>query len=352
MFFGSVEKPPRLSEFELEVPERLVAKDPLKKRDACKLMVLNRAEQTIEHRQFKDVVDYFNKGDVLVMNNTRVYPARLYANKDKSEARVEVFLLRELADDLWEAMVKPARKVRIGNKLWFSKKISCDVIDNTVSGGRVLRFESDAESLYPFIEKVGHSPLPPYIDRESTPSDKTYYQTVYASERGSVAAPTAGIHFSKAMLNKMEKKGVKLAYVTLHIGLGTFRPIMVEDLTRHQMDSEYFHVPPETAEIINKAKSKKKSVGVVGTSTVRTLETVVVSGFQITSRKGWTDKFIYPPYDFKMCDKFITNLHQPKSTLMMLTAAFAKKDFILKAYKEAIKKKYRFYSYGDSMIII
>ncbi|SVA03867.1 uncharacterized protein METZ01_LOCUS56721 [marine metagenome] len=352
MFFGSVEKPPRLSEFELEVPERLVAKDPLKKRDECKLMVLNRAEQTIEHRQFKDVVDYFNKGDVLVMNNTRVYPARLYANKDKSEARVEVFLLRELADDLWEAMVKPARKVRIGNKLWFSKKISCDVIDNTVSGGRVLRFESDAESLYPFIEKVGHSPLPPYIDRESTPSDKTYYQTVYASERGSVAAPTAGIHFSKAMLNKMEKKGVKLAYVTLHIGLGTFRPIMVEDLTRHQMDSEYFHVPPETAEIINKAKSKKKSVGVVGTSTVRTLETVVVSGFQITSRKGWTDKFIYPPYDFKMCDKFITNLHQPKSTLMMLTAAFAKKDFILKAYKEAIKKKYRFYSYGDSMIII
>ena len=352
MFFGSVEKPPRLSEFELEVPERLVAKDPLKKRDQCKLMVLNRAEQTIEHRQFKDVVDYFNKGDVLVMNNTRVYPARLYANKDKSEARVEVFLLRELADDLWEAMVKPARKVRIGNKLWFSKKISCDVIDNTVSGGRVLRFESDAESLYPFIEKVGHSPLPPYIDRESTPSDKTYYQTVYASERGSVAAPTAGIHFSKAMLTKMEKKGVKLAYVTLHIGLGTFRPIMVEDLTRHQMDSEYFHVPPETAEIINKAKSKKKSVGVVGTSTVRTLETVVVSGFQITSRKGWTDKFIYPPYDFKMCDKFITNLHQPKSTLMMLTAAFAKKDFILKAYKEAIKKKYRFYSYGDSMIII
>ena len=352
MFFGSVEKPPRLSEFELEVPERLVAKDPLTKRDQCNLMVLNRQEQTIEHRKFKDVIDYFEKGDVMVMNNTRVYPARLYATKDKSEARVEVFLLRELADDLWEAMVKPARKVRIGNKLWFGKKISCDVIDNTVSGGRVLRFEYDAESLYPFIEKAGHSPLPPYIDRESTPSDKVYYQTVYASERGSVAAPTAGIHFSKVMLNKFENKGVKLAYVTLHIGLGTFRPIMVEDLTRHQMDSEYFFVPQKTAEIINRARSHKKSVGVVGTSTVRTLETVVVSGFQITSRKGWTDKFIYPPYDFKMCDKFITNLHQPKSTLMMLTAAFAKKDFILKAYKEAIKKKYRFYSYGDAMIII
>ena len=352
MFFGSVEKPPRLSEFELEIPEKLIAQHPLKKRDECNLMVLNRQEQTIEHRKFKDLLDYFNKGDVMVMNNTRVYPARLYATKDKSDARVEVFLLRELADDLWEAMVKPARKVRIGNKLWFSKKISCDVIDNTVSGGRVLRFESDAESLYPFIDKTGYSPLPPYIERESTPADKIYYQTVYAAERGSVAAPTAGIHFPQAMLNQFEKKGVQLAYVTLHIGLGTFRPIMVEDLTRHQMDSEYFHVPKETAEIINKARAHKKSIGVIGTSTIRTLETVVVSGFQITSRNGWTDKFIYPPYDFKMCDKFITNFHQPKSTLMMLTAAFAKKGFILKAYEEAIKKKYRFYSYGDSMIII
>ena len=352
MFFGSVEKPPRLSEFELEVPERLIAKDPLTKRDQCNLMVLNRQEQTIEHRKFNDVIDYFEKGDVMVMNNTRVYPARLYATKDKSEAKVEVFLLRELADDLWEAMVKPARKVRIGNKLWFGKKISCDVIDNTVSGGRVLRFEYDAESLYPFIEKVGHSPLPPYIDRESTPSDKVYYQTVYASERGSVAAPTAGIHFSKAMLNQFEKKGVKLAYVTLHIGLGTFRPIMVEDLTRHQMDSEYFFVPKETAEIINRARAHKKSVGVVGTSTVRTLETVVVSGFQITSRKGWTDKFIYPPYDFKMTDGLITNFHMPKSTLLMLVSAFGDREFVLDAYKLAIKKQYRFLSYGDSMLII
>jgi S-adenosylmethionine:tRNA ribosyltransferase-isomerase len=352
MFFGSVEKPPRLSEFDLEIPQKLIAQDPLKKRDQCKLIVLNRKKQTVEHRKFTNIVDYFDKGDVLIMNNTRVYPARLYANKDKSESQVEVFLLRELADDLWEAMVKPARKVRIGNKLWFSKDISCDVIDNTVSGGRVLRFEYDQESLYPFIEKVGHSPLPPYIDRKSTSSDKTYYQTVYASERGSVAAPTAGIHFSNPLLKKIEKKGVKIAFVTLHIGLGTFRPIMVEDLTRHQMDSEYFQVPQETADIINKARNHKKSIGVVGTSTVRTLETVVVSGFQITARKGWTDKFIYPPYEFKMCDKFITNLHQPQSTLMMLTAAFAKKDFIMHAYEEAIKKKYRFHSYGDAMIII
>ena len=352
MFFGSIEKPPRLSEFELNVPEKLIAQVPLKKRDQCRLMVLNRKEQTIEHRKFSNIIDYFSKGDVMVMNNTRVYPARLYAHKDKSASKVEVFLLRELADDLWEAMVKPARKVRIGNKLWFSKEISCDVIDNTISGGRVLRFEYDQESLYPFIEKAGHSPLPPYITRESTSADKTFYQTVYASERGSVAAPTAGIHFSNALLRRMEKKGVMMAYITLHIGLGTFRPIMVEDLTRHQMDSEYFHVPSETADIINKAKAHKKSVGVVGTSTVRTLETVVVSGFQITSRKGWTDKFIYPPYDFKMCDKLLTNFHQPKSTLMMLTAAFGKKDFVLKAYKKAIKEKYRFHSYGDAMIII
>ena len=352
MFFGSVEKPPRLSEFELKIPEKLIAQEPLTKRDQCKLMVLNRKEQTIEHRKFSDIIDYFDKGDVIVKNNTRVYPARLYANKDKSQSQVEVFLLRELADDLWEAMVKPARKVRIGNKLWFSKEISCDVIDNTVSGGRVLRFEFDQASLYPFIEKVGHSPLPPYIQRKSTPSDKTYYQTVYASERGSVAAPTAGIHFSNALIKRMEKKGIKFAYLTLHIGLGTFRPIMVEDLTRHQMDSEYFHVPRDTADVINKAKTLKKSVGVVGTSTVRTLETVVVSGFQITARKGWTDKFIYPPYDFKMCDKLITNLPQPQSTLMMLVSAFGKKDFVLKAYKEAIKNKYRFHSYGDSMLIV
>jgi S-adenosylmethionine:tRNA ribosyltransferase-isomerase len=315
-------------------------------------MVLNRKEKTIDHRQFSDIADYLTKGDVLVMNNTRVYPARLYAYKDKSEAKVEVFLLRELSGDLWEAMVKPARKVRIGNKLIFGDGVECDVIDNTVSGGRVLRFEYSVPDLHEFIEKVGHSPLPPYIDREPIPSDKKNYQTVYAVERGSVAAPTAGTHFSKALLNKIEKKGVKLAYVTLHIGLGTFRPIMVEDLTRHQMDSEYFNIPTETAEIINNAKRKKRRIVCVGTSTIRTLETVVTSGFKVTPRKGWTDKFVYPPYDFKMCDSIITNFHQPQSTLMMLVAAFAKKDFALKAYKEAIKKKYRFYSYGDAMIII
>ena len=352
MFFGTVERPPRLSEFDLEVPEKLIAQHPSKKREECKLMVLNKEDGKIEHKTFKNIIDYFNKGDVLVVNNTKVFPARLHASKDKSDAKVEVFLLRELENDLWEAMVRPARKVRIGNKLIFNKDISCDVIDNTVSGGRVLRFEYKSENLYPFIDKYGQSPLPPYINRDPIPSDKNNYQTVYATERGSVAAPTAGIHFSKALLNKIQKKGVNIAYITLHIGLGTFRPILVEDLTRHHMDSEYYDVPHETADLINKAKKKKKKIWVVGTSSARALETVVVSGFQITGKRGWTDKFIFPPYKFKMCDRLITNFHMPKSTLMMMVSAFSSKDDILKAYKEAIKKKYRFYSYGDSMLIL
>ena len=352
MLFSSVEKPPRLSEFEMEVPEERIAQNPEKKRDNCKLMVLDPKEKTIQHKKFYDIADYMKKDDVLVMNNTMVYPARIYAWKEKSESKVEVFLLRELENDLWEAMVKPARKVRIGNKLIFGEGIACDVIDNTISGGRVLRFEYDVPSIYPFIDKNGLSPLPPYIKRESTEKDKEMYQTVYASERGSVAAPTAGLHMTDELLKKLEKKGVKLVYVTLHIGLGTFRPIMVEDLTRHQMDSEYYSISEEAASIINKAKSKKKKIFAIGTSTVRTLETVTVSGFEITGTRGWTDKFIYPPYKFKMVNSIITNFHQPKSTLMMMVAAFTSKDFILEAYQEAIKKKYNFYSYGDAMIVL
>jgi len=352
MFFGTVEKPPRLSEFDLEIPEELIADNPSKQRDNAKLMVLNRKDMTIEHKKFKDIVDYFKKGEVLVLNNTKVYPARLFAKKDKSDAKVEVFLLRELANNLWEAMVKPARKVRIGNKLILSDDITCDVIDNTVSGGRVLRFDYDQQALYSFIDKNGFCPLPPYIHRDPVDSDKARYQTVYASERGSVAAPTAGMHFTKPLLKKIEAKGVHIANITLHIGLGTFKPILVEDLTRHNMDSEYYSVPPETATIINKAKDKRKKITVVGTSAIRTLETVVVSGFQITAKQGWTDKFIYPPYEFKMADKLITNFHQPQSTLMMLVSAFANKDFVRQAYEEAIKKKYSFYSYGDAMLII
>ena len=352
MFFGTVERPPRLSEFEFEIPDKLIAQHPSKNRDECKLMIVYKDTGEIQHKKFKDIHSFFNKGDVLVLNNTQVFSARLFANKDKSDAKVEVFLLRELENDLWEAMVKPARKVRIGNKLIFNKHISCDVIDNTVSGGRVLRFEYNDHNLYSFIDKNGFSPLPPYIKRDPTPSDKKNYQTVYASRRGSVAAPTAGLHFSKSLLIKLKKKGVKIAYITLHIGLGTFRPILVEDLTRHHMDSESYEVPIETAEMINEAKEKKKKIWTVGTSTVRTLETVVVSGFQITPKQGWTDKFIYPPYKFKMSDRLITNFHTPKSSLMLLVAAFSNKDLVLKAYQEAIKKKYKFYSYGDAMLLL
>jgi len=352
MLIGSPEKPPRLSEFELEIPEKLIAQFPAEKRDECKLMVLDRSDLSIKHRQFKDVVEYFRKGDVLAVNNTKVYPARLFARKDNNDSIVEVFLLRELQKDLWEAMVKPARKVRIGNKLHFGEDITCDVIDNTISGGRVVRFEYSLDSIYPFIEKEGLSPLPPYIKRDPVPDDKMNYQTVYALERGSVAAPTAGLHFTKELLDSIRAKGVKVVEVTLHIGLGTFRPIMVEDLTRHNMDSEYFHISYEAADTINAARKKKRSVMAVGTSTVRAMETVAVSRTQITAKKAWTDKFIFPPYDFKMVDKLVTNFHQPKSTLMMMVAAFGKKDFVLEAYQEAIRKKYRFYSYGDAMLII
>jgi S-adenosylmethionine:tRNA ribosyltransferase-isomerase len=352
MLIGSPEKPPRLSEFEMEVPEELIAQYPADKRDECRLMVLDRSDESIHHRKFKDIVDYYKKGDVLVVNNTKVYPARLFARKDNNDSEVEVFLLRELQKDLWEAMVKPARKVRIGNKLHFGDGITCDVIDNTISGGRVVRFEYSVDSLYPFIDKEGLSPLPPYIKRDPLPEDKENYQTVFASERGSVAAPTAGIHFTKELVKEIKGIGVKVVEITLHIGLGTFRPIMVEDLTRHNMDSESFHISRETAEIINNARRKKKKIMAVGTSTVRALETVAVSKLQLTPKRAWTDKFIFPPYDFKMVDKLVTNFHQPKSTLMMLVAAFANKDFILRAYKEAIDEGYRFYSYGDAMLII
>ena len=352
MLFSSVEKPPRLSEFEMEIPEKRVAQHPSKIRESCKMMVLNPKDKSIQHKKFKDIGEFMEKGDVLVMNNTMVYPARIYAWKEKSESKVEVFLLRELENDLWEAMVRPARKVRIGNKLIFGDGIECDVIDNTISGGRVLRFEYDVPTIYPFIDEHGLSPLPPYIKRKPTDKDKEMYQTVYATERGSVAAPTAGLHFSKELLEDIKSRGIKTAFITLHIGLGTFRPIMVEDLTRHQMDSEYYHVPEKTANIINLAKSKKQKVIAVGTSTVRTLETITVAGFEINKTEGWTDNFIYPPYKFKMVNKLITNFHQPKSTLMMMVAAMTKKDFLLEAYQEAIDKKYRFYSYGDAMMVI
>ena len=343
----------RLSDFDYKLPEELVAQYPIKKRDHSRLMVINRTDGSIEHKRFYNIIDYLYPGDLLVLNETKVYPARLWAIKDRTDAVVEVFLLRELSNNLWEVMVKPARKVRIGNKLTVAEGVQCDVIDNTVSGGRVVRFKGiEQEDLYALIDKVGKSPLPPYIDRDPIPEDKIKYQTVYAKRRGAVAAPTAGLHFTEELMQKLKDKGVEIFPVVLHIGLGTFRPVTVEDLSRHRMDSEYYEVNAETAVAINEAKSRKKRVIAVGTSVVRALETVTVSGFQISPRKGWTDKFIYPPYEFKMVDALITNFHQPKSTLIMQVAAFASYELIMKAYREAVKKKYHFFSYGDAMIIL
>ena len=342
----------KLSDFKYALPKKFIAQKPKQKRETSKLMVLNRQEKSIKHKNFKNIVDYFQKNDLLIVNNTKVFPARLFATKDSTDAKVEIFLLRELGDRLWEVLVKPARKVRIGNKLILSKDLFCDVIDNTVSGGRVVRFEFGNQNFDNILNAIGHPPLPPYIKRDATDNDRERYQTVYAEKRGAVAAPTAGLHFTDAILKKLQKKGVRIHTITLHIGLGTFKPVQVEDLNRHHMDSEYFEVSAETALAINEAKLKRRRIFAVGTSTVRALETVNVSGFQISPKKGWTNKFIHPPYDFKIVDGLITNFHSPESTLLMLISAFADYDFIKLAYREAKKKKYRFLSYGDSMLIM
>ena len=342
----------KLSDFKYALPKKFIAQKPKQKRETSKLMVLNREEKSIKHKNFKSIVDYFQKNDLLIINNTKVFPARLFATKDRTDAKVEIFLLRELGDRLWEVLVKPARKVRIGNKLILSKDLFCDVIDNTVSGGRVVRFEFGNQNFDNILNAIGYPPLPPYINRDATNNDRERYQTVYAEKRGAVAAPTAGLHFTDEILKKLRKKGVRIHTITLHIGLGTFKPVQVEDLNRHHMDSEYFEVSAETALAINEAKRKRRRIFAVGTSTVRALETVNVSGFQISPKKGWTNKFIHPPYDFKIVDGLITNFHSPESTLLMLISAFADYDFIKLAYKEAKKKKYRFLSYGDSMLIM
>ncbi|MEE8340591.1 MAG: tRNA preQ1(34) S-adenosylmethionine ribosyltransferase-isomerase QueA [Candidatus Neomarinimicrobiota bacterium] len=342
----------KLADFNYSLPNKYIAEYPATRRDQSKLLVLHRDTGEIEHKKFFDVPDYMRKNDLLLVNNTKVFPARLFATKDKTEAKVEVFLLRELNENLWEVMVRPARKVRIGNKLELAPNVFCDVIDNTVSGGRVVRFEYEGDDIYSVIERIGISPLPPYIKRAPEKRDKIRYQTVYADKRGAVAAPTAGLHFTQRLLDKIVNKGVKKENVTLHIGLGTFRPVQVEDLNRHQMDSEYFEVSLETAMAINATRKKRRKVIAVGTSTVRAIETVAVSGFQVSPKRGWTDKFIYPPTKFQMIDAMITNFHQPQSTLLMMVSAFAGRDLILKAYKEAKKNDYRFLSYGDAMLIL
>ena len=343
----------KLSDFKYPLPRNLIAKYPAKPRDSAKLMVLNRADESIEEHRFSDVTDYFKKGDCLVINQTKVFAARLFGRKEKTNAKIEVFLLRELNHDeaIWDVIVDPARKVRIGNKIYFDDgKIWCEVIDNTTSRGRTVRFNYKND-LFKIIERIGVTPLPYYINRDATEEDKETYQTVYAKNVGSVAAPTAGLHFTKRLLTQLEKKGVKVAPLTLHLGLGSFRAVEVEDLSKHKMDSEYYEIPQSTADMVNRAIDAKGNVFVAGTSTVRALESCVMTTGHLKANRGWTDKFIFPPYDFKIVDKMITNFHMPESTLLMLVSAFAGRDFVMKAYKKAIKEKWRFFSYGDALLI-
>ncbi|MBC8397148.1 MAG: tRNA preQ1(34) S-adenosylmethionine ribosyltransferase-isomerase QueA [Flavobacteriales bacterium] len=348
----------KLSSFEYKLPDKYIAQYPSDERDECKLMLLNRKEQTIEHLVFKDIIDFFDDGDVVVLNNTKVFPARLFGNKEKTGARIEVFLLRELNQDqrLWDVLVDPARKIRIGNKLYFGEDESlvAEVIDNTTSRGRTLRFLFDGpyDEFRAKLQELGETPLPKYIDRPVEPQDKERFQTIYAKNEGAVAAPTAGLHFSKHLLKKLEIKGVLLPEITLHIGLGTFSTVDVEDLSKHKMDSEELIIKQESADIINNALKNNKKICAVGTTVMRGLESSVSSFGTLNPYNGWTHKFIYPPFDFSIANSMISNFHTPKSTLLMMVAAFGDKDFIMKAYKEAMKKKYKFSSYGDAMMII
>jgi S-adenosylmethionine:tRNA ribosyltransferase-isomerase len=341
------------TDFKFPLPKNLIAQHPKTPRDECKLMIVDRKNKTVDSKKFKSVIDYMDEGDVLVVNDSKVFAARLFGLKEKTNAKIEVFLLRQLSaeENIWDVLVDPARKVRIGNRIFLTKNLFCEVIDNTTSRGRIVRFNYRGD-FQKYIEKLGKTPLPPYIKREATEQDREYYQTVYAQNVGSVAAPTAGLHFTKDLIRKIEKKGITVATITLHIGLGTFRPVEVEDLTKHRMDSEYFSIPDSTASLVNATVESRKKVIAVGTSVARVLEANTTAGRYIRSGSGWTDKFIYPPQTLKVVDKLITNFHLPQSTLIMLVCAFADKDLVMKAYKKSIKEKYRFYSYGDAMLLI
>jgi len=348
----------KLSQFNFELPKELLAERPAYNRDESRLMVINRKTGEFEHKQFKDLVDYFDEGDVMIFNDTKVFPARMYGNKEKTGARIEVFLLRELNKEnlLWDVLVDPARKIRIGNKLYFGEDDSlvAEVIDNTTSRGRTLRFLYDGgyHEFRKKLNELGETPLPKYINREPDADDEERYQTIYAKTEGAVAAPTAGLHFSRELLKRLEIKGLEFANLTLHIGLGTFRPVEVEDLSKHKMDSEEVVISDETAKIINTGIKEKQRVCAVGTTSMRAIETSVTTQKLMTPFKGWTNKFIYPPYDFSIANCMITNFHTPKSTLLMMVSAFGGHDLIMNAYEEAIKEKYNFFSYGDAMLIL
>ena len=348
----------KLSQFKFNLPEERIAKEPTFHRDDSKLMVVHKKTGEIEHRLFKEVLDYFEEGDAFLFNDTKVFPARLFGNKEKTGARIEVFLLRELNEEfrLWDVLVDPARKIRIGNKLYFGddEAMVAEVIDNTTSRGRTLRFLYDGphEEFKEALYALGVAPLPYYIDREATEEDFTRFQTIFAKSEGAVTAPAAGLHFSRELMKRMEIKGVEAAYVTMHIGQGNFRDIDVEDLTKHKTDSEQMIVNREATEIVNGAKEKGHKVCAIGTSVMRILETAVGADGRLKEYEGWTNKFIFPPYDFRFADSLITNFHLPYSTMLMLTSAFGGYDLVMHAYEVALENDYRFGAYGDAMLII
>ena len=348
----------KLSQYKYNLPQELIAQYPSENRDESKLMVLHRDSQKIEHRIFKDIIEYVNDKDVMVFNNTKVFPARLYGNKEKTGAEIEVFLLRELNHEqrLWDVLVDPARKIRIGNKLYFGEDdvLVAEVIDNTTSRGRTLRFlyDGDYEEFKKTLYNLGETPLPRFIKRPVEPEDKDRYQTIFAKHEGAVAAPTAGLHFSRELLKRLEIKGIDFAEVTLHVGLGNFRTVDVEDLTKHKMDSERIIITDKAADIVNEARERKSNIVAVGTTVLRTLESSVSTTGYLKPYDGWTNKFIFPPYEFSVPTMMISNFHLPLSTLLMMVSAFAGYDFLFKAYKAAVKEKYRFGTYGDAMLIL
>ena len=348
----------KLSQFRYKEPVELFAQHPTPHRDDARMMVVHREKGTIEHKMVKDLVDYFDEGDCMILNNTRVFPARLYGNKEKTGAQIEVFLLRELDREskLWDVLVDPARKIRIGNKLYFGEDdmLVAEVIDNTTSRGRTLRFLFDGthDEFKDILAQLGETPLPRYIDRPTDAEDRERYQTIYAKIEGAVAAPVGGLHLSRELMKRMELKGINFAEITLHLGLGAFRPVEVEDLTKHKMDSEECMVNQHAVDIVNQSIRNKGRVCAVDTSVMRAIETSVSTEGLLKTYQGWTNKFIFPPYDFSVADSLLTNFHRSESTLFMMVAAFAGLELTHEAYKTAIKEKYRFLTYGDAMLIL
>lgn len=338
----------RTEDFDYNLPEELIAQHPADKRDFSRLMVVDRKTGQREDKHFYDIIDYLNEGDLLVMNDTRVIPARLFGHREEKEEEIEVFLIENIEDDKWEVLVRPGKKMKIGTKCIFSDELSLEVIDIKEDGNRVIEFFYDG-IFQEILDRLGNMPLPPYIKEKL--KDKERYQTVYSKNPGSVAAPTAGLHFTKELLKKIEEKGVKLAYITLNVGLGTFRPVKVDDVKNHKMHSEFYQISKETADLINKTKKNNRRIISTGTTTTRTLESVYKKNGQIKEDSGWTDIFIYPGFEFNVIDCQITNFHLPKSTLIMLVSALASKEIILDAYKDAVDKKYRFFSFGDAMFL-